>query len=62
MTPDAVLTPEEIADELGVHRQTVAAWLRSGELKGSRHGRRWYVRRSWLDEFMRPTNVGPDAA
>lgn len=54
---DPVLTPEEIAAELGVHKRTVRVWLQKGVLKGTKRGRDWYVRRSWVDEFLTPTNV-----
>lgn len=57
---DPVLTCEEVARELGRTRKTVAEWCHRGDLKASKHGRSWYVRRSWLDEFLEPTNVRRD--
>lgn len=61
---DPVLTCDEVARELGngTTRQTVAGWCRRGELKGSKHGRAWFIRRSWLEEFLAPTNVRDDVA
>lgn len=59
---DPVLTCDEVARELGRTAQTVAGWCRNGELKGSKHGRSWFIRRSWLNEFLEPTNVRDDVA
>ncbi len=30
-----IYTPQQVADELHVHRRTVLKWIRSGELKAS---------------------------
>jgi excisionase family DNA binding protein len=35
-TPEKLYSPEEAADYLGVHVQTVRAWIRSGKLRASR--------------------------
>lgn len=56
MSTDPVLTPHEVAAELGKNVKTIRLWLQSGELRGSKHGRDWYIRRSWFDEFLSPTN------
>lgn len=38
------LTPEEFADYLGVHRQTVYRWLHNGEIEGAaKFGRQWRI-------------------
>lgn len=43
----------QIIKELGVHRNTVENWLRSGKLKGVRAGKLWRVSSEALDEFLR---------
>lgn len=54
---DPFITTYEIAAEMNVSHQTVCVWLRRGQLKGSKRGREWYIRRSWFDEFLAPTNT-----
>ncbi len=46
------LTPKEIAELLDVHFNTVLYWLRNGNLKGVKVGRRWRVKPEWLKEFI----------
>ncbi len=60
MSDDPVLTAHETAELLGVHYQTVRRYILAGELKAAQHGRRWFIRRSWVDEFLAP--VTPDVA
>lgn len=47
----------EVAERLGMSRDTVGEWLRSGRLKGRRIGRFWRVQASDLDTFI--TNPPP---
>ena len=51
---DPVLTPHEVADELKVHYETVLDYLRGGQIRGVKRGRRWFVRRSAVEEFLTP--------
>lgn len=51
---DPVLDPHEVAAELRRTYPTVLTYLRSGELRGVKRGSRWYVRRSALNEFLKP--------
>ena len=43
----------QVVDELGVHRNTVENWLRSGKLKGVRAGKLWRISPEALDEFLK---------
>jgi excisionase family DNA binding protein len=49
-----LLTPEQVAEYLQVHVETVRRWLRSGELRGVNLGgrARWRVRREDLQRFV----------
>lgn len=40
---ESFLTPDEVAKELRVTRQTVYMWLRSGRLAGKRFGGVWRI-------------------
>jgi excisionase family DNA binding protein len=57
MSEDPVLTAHEVAEEIGVHYQTVRVYIRTGELKAAKRGNRWFIRRSWLEEFLAPTRT-----
>ena len=55
----------EIAKATGLHRDTVAAWIRAGHLPAFRApgGKTWLVKGRDLDEFLRATNrVVPQSA
>lgn len=49
--PD-LLTVEQMADILGLAQNTVRSLCRSGELPAVHIGRRWYVPRAKLNEFL----------
>jgi excisionase family DNA binding protein len=52
--PERLLTPEQVAERLGLSVLTVRAWLRSGQLPGVKPGGRvWRVREHDLDEYIR---------
>ncbi|MAQ16256.1 MAG: hypothetical protein CMN30_15875 [Sandaracinus sp.] len=42
----------QVAKELGVGRKVVTAFINSGELRASRVGHQWRVRREDLDAFI----------
>jgi excisionase family DNA binding protein len=47
------LTPEEIAVKLKVHEDTIRRWLRTGELRGIKIGKRqWRVRKDDLEAYL----------
>lgn len=56
------LTAEEIAKELQVTGETVRAWCRAGQLRATRVGGRWRIKRSDLDEFLKPNKEVPKKA
>ncbi len=45
-------TPEQVAERLSVHPNTVRLWLRQGRMSGVRAGRLWRVRESDLQAFL----------
>lgn len=47
-----VVSPEEIAQRLGLGINQVYAGLNTGELPGRRVGRRWIVTRAVFERFM----------
>jgi excisionase family DNA binding protein len=48
-----MLTPQAIAEILGVHQKTVHLWLRNGKLKGIKISyRAWRIPQSALDQFI----------
>lgn len=49
------LTPDDVAQVLGVHRYTVYKLLRDGRLRGFRVSNRWRVQRKELERFMETT-------
>ena len=47
------LTPEEIAEKLRIHPDTVRRWIRTGALKGVKVGpRQWRVTRESIEAFL----------
>lgn len=55
MRSDELLGVEKVAEELGVHVDTVRKWIRGKQLRAIKLGRRggYRIRRSDLDEFLR---------
>lgn len=53
MPDDTLLTPEQVAERLGIQRLTAVRWMRSGKLKGQKFGRKTVrMKASDLDAFM----------
>lgn len=50
----------EVAEELGLHPETVRRFLLSGEIPGNRFGKQWRVSRAQLDEYIRRTSNQKD--
>ena len=48
-----MLTPEEAAAALKVHRQTIYALLDTGELPGRKIGRQWRISGRALHEYLK---------
>jgi excisionase family DNA binding protein len=58
MAEDKLLTPEEVAKQLGLAPVTVVRWMRAGKLPGRKFGRKvWRVRAADLDAFIRQPPV-----
>ena len=55
MSDDPVYTAHQVAAELGVHYQTLRKYILAGQLKAAKRGNRWFIRRSWVEEFLAPT-------
>jgi excisionase family DNA binding protein len=55
MNKDELLNVEQVADELGVHVETIRKWIREKQLNAVYLGRRggYRIRRSALEEFLR---------
>jgi len=52
-----LLTTSEVARRLRLTRQTVQRMIKRGDLKASRIGRDWRVKRSTLEAFLRETET-----
>lgn len=50
---DRWLSVEQIAEYVGVSRDTVYAWLASGRMPGYKVGRQWRVKMSEVDGWIR---------
>jgi len=53
------LTVEETADILGVHAESVRRWVREGQLRAARWGRRLRIRLDAIREFQEAREVHP---
>jgi excisionase family DNA binding protein len=55
-----LLTTDQVANRLQVHRETVLRWVRNGELGASKIARKWRISEEDLSTFLdqrRPTTV-----
>lgn len=54
MNKDEWLNVEQVADELGVHVETIRKWIREKQLNAVSLGRRggYRIRRSALEDFL----------
>lgn len=57
LLPPAILTVNEAADYLRVHRNTISLLLQRGELPGAKIGGHWRIHKPTLDKFL----MGPFA-
>lgn len=51
-----MLSPSKIADQLGVTRQSVHNWIKSGKLKALKIGGVWRVYPEDLEAFIKSNN------
>ena len=61
MNKDELLDVEQVADELGVHVETIRKWIREKQLNAVSLGRRggYRIRRSALEDFLRKRETMP---
>lgn len=55
---DRWLSVDEIAEYLGISRDTVYTWLNTRDLPGHRIGRLWKFKRDEVDAWVRAGNAG----
>ncbi|HYT35224.1 MAG TPA: helix-turn-helix domain-containing protein [Ktedonobacteraceae bacterium] len=62
MDKDELLNVEQVADELGVHVETIRKWIREKQLNAVSLGRRggYRIRRSALEDFLRRRETMPN--
>lgn len=53
------LTVEQIANELGVHAETIRQYIRDGLLKAVQLKRSYRIRRSDYEDFLKRRETGP---
>ena len=56
-TPKAkkVFTVSEFSKELGVPQSSVRRWLKSGELMGTKMGKKWLIPASEIERLVNPS-------
>jgi excisionase family DNA binding protein len=63
MSPEKLLTLEQVAERLAVSRKMVYDWIRDGRIPGVKMGRLWRVKEGSLDAFidsLEPIKPGDD--
>lgn len=55
---DRWLSVDEIAEHLGVSRDTVYAWLNKREMPGHKVGRLWKFKKAEVDAWVRSGGAG----
>lgn len=51
-TRDELLTPDGVAEILGIRRTTALEYMRRGVIPARKIGKLWYSPRSLLDEYL----------
>ena len=49
-----IYTVMEFASELGIPQSSVRRWLKSGELRGTKMGKKWLIPASEIDRLVNP--------
>lgn len=57
LAPIAQLTTREVAERIGRNESRVCQLLRSGELKGQKVGRDWFVSEAEVDRYLQSRPV-----
>ncbi len=52
MSEEKLLTPQEVAKQLNVSRDTVYSWIRRGQLPRKKIGGRNYIKQSDIDKYL----------
>ena len=62
MNKDEWMNVEQVADELGVHVETIRKWIREKQLNAVSLGRRggYRIRRSALEDFLHRRETMPN--
>lgn len=48
---DRLISPEEAAEILGIHINTIRLWLRTGKIQGRKFGKVWRIKESEIMNF-----------
>ncbi len=62
MSVGEYVTAAQIADELGIHPQTIQSYFRDGSLPGRKVGRNWTTTRAAFNTWLAGGNGTPAAA
>lgn len=58
---DRWLSVEEIAEYLGINRDTVYKWIERKKMPAHKVGRLWKFKKSQIDRWVEGGKAGPDA-
>ncbi|MFH2218392.1 MAG: helix-turn-helix domain-containing protein [Pseudomonadota bacterium] len=56
--PKKIYTVTEFSEELGVPQSSVRRWLKTGELRGTKMGKKWLIPVSELNRILNPPPPG----
>lgn len=57
---DPLMTTDEVAHYLKVHRITVLRMIRRGDIAATKIGRHWRIRRAEIDRYIRQNDKDAD--
>jgi len=49
-----IYTVKEFSEELGVPQSSVRRWLKNGELRGTKMGKKWLIPASEIERLVNP--------
>lgn len=55
-------SPEQVAEQLGLHVRTIRSYIRDGRLPAARIGKQYRIARADLDAFTAPSGASADRA
>ena len=55
---NSLLSVDEVADAIGVTKQTVTRLIRSEKLPAEKVGNKWVIREESLENYFRDNNLG----